>query len=129
MPRVSVKTGIQGAMMYSQMTRSDRAGLLEIVGGTDELDRMFPLFDNVVSETGRISASVFGVIARSCLQNDSGICSKNKHVIGKEAGLSRKTAINSVFKLCQAEYLIELNSEVMNRPLAYVLSTKVLEVR
>lgn len=83
-----------------------------------EVKGFTPVIDVVVKDVGLIEAVVYGVVWRYCKRED-GVCTASLETIGKQVGISSRTAVRHIKSLCDKGYIEDMTPGVRNRPHVY----------
>ena len=80
-----------------------------------------PLYESLVKELGRNTASVYGAIWRFCQMREN-VCRASIGTVGARIGMSRRSVIRHVKILVENGYLTDLTPGSKNTPHAYATS-------
>jgi hypothetical protein len=84
-----------------------------------------PLIDVLVDELGLIPAAIYGFVWRKC-QGKAGMCYASLDTIASYAGVSRRTVLRHIKKLCELGYITDLTPDRTHAAHDYITTDKVL---
>ena len=83
-----------------------------------KLEGFTPIIDQLVEETGLVTAAVYGVVWRYCQMSDQ-VCTASLDKIAGRLGVSYSTVLRHIKLLCELGYLEDRSEGVRNRPHVY----------
>lgn len=83
-----------------------------------QLEGFTPIIDQLVEETGLVTAAVYGVVWRYCQMRDQ-VCTASLDKIAGRLGLSYRTVLRHIKVLCELGYIEDRTPGVRNRPHIY----------
>jgi len=92
-----------------------------------EVGGFTPLIDHLLEdpEVGLMGAVLFGRVWRYC-QGSYGVCSASKDTLAQNLGISRRSIIRHLQRLCALGYLDDLTPDLRNKPHTYRDTGKIM---
>ena len=92
-----------------------------------EVGGFTPLIDHLIEdpEVGLMGAVLFGRVWRYC-QGSYGVCSASKDTLAQNLGISRRSIIRHLQRLCALGYLDDLTPDLRNKPHTYRDTGKIM---
>lgn len=85
---------------------------------TGKMSGFTPAPDILIHEYGFVTALIWGIAWRYCQMSDN-VCRASKERIADRIGMSERTVIRHLNKLCEGKYLVDTTPDLANKPHIY----------